>query len=465
MLNLQQKMTGPDMLAYNLKLAWLSIKQRPGLTLLAVAAIAVGLGMLMTVQTQAYQIRSLPIGSDSEDIYLVQMDNRDPTAPNIVQASEMPSLTYRDAIALLDADTPAAAQTIVWKTRGIVNTVQRDINPVRGFAVATNHEIFDMFNIPFQYGSGWTAQSDENSEPVVVISERLNTELFGGENSVGEQIRIIDEVATVVGVLDYWPLKSQFYDRSFFRGFNDDIFLPSTFALKMNMPRYTRIDCQPAERPRMPLYRLADARGIMNSECSWINLWARLDTAGAVEEYRNFMSSYVRQQKELGRFQRTENNFLENITTHQNAMLDGSDRFALYERLAWFLAAVCLLNTIIIMLAKYIRKNKEVAVRRALGAKRTALLSQYFIELVVIGVLGGVVGIALAYLGLQGMLEIYLYSTDYIFPRDSVKQTYVMDWRLMFTAIAIGVGGTVIAGLYPVWKVCHIPPAPQLKAE
>ena len=77
------------------------------------------------------------------------------------------------------------------------------------------------------------------------------------------------------------------------------------------------------------------------------------------------MSSYVTQQKELGRLPRGEHNFLENIVAHQQAALAGSDHFALYERLAWFFAAVCLLNTIIIMLAKYIRRTKDVAVRRA----------------------------------------------------------------------------------------------------
>ncbi|GAB4198486.1 MAG: ABC transporter permease [Wenzhouxiangellaceae bacterium] len=453
------------MLSYNLRLAWLSIRQRPGLTLLAIAAIAVGLGVLMTVQTQAYQIRSLPIGDDSEKIYLVQMDNRDVSAPNIDEISEMPSLSYRDAQNLLQADSVAGAQTLTWKTRGIVTTVDRELNPIRGFAVATNYQFFDMFNTPFKYGAGWTVDADDSAAAVVVISDRLNDQLFGGEDSVGRRIRMIDEIVTIVGVLDYWPLKSQFYDRTFFRGFNDDIFLPSTFALKMNMPRYTRIDCRAAERPRMPLYRLANAQGIMNSECAWINLWVKLDNAGAVEEYKDFMSGYVAEQKQLGRFPREENNFLETIVAHQRAILAGSDRFALYERLAWFFAAVCLLNTIVIFLARYVRKKKEIAVRRALGAKRKVLLGQYLIELVVVGVLGGLGGILLAYAGLYAMLEVYLYSTDYIFPRESVQQTYIMNWQLLLTALTIGIAGTVLAGLYPVWKVCHIPPAPQLKAE
>jgi putative ABC transport system permease protein len=36
---------------------------------------------------------------------------------------------------------------------------------------------------------------------------------------------------------------------------------------------------------------------------------------------------------------------------------------------------------------------------------------------------------------------------------------------MMFTAIGIAIGSSVIAGLYPAWRVCQIPPAAQLKAQ
>ncbi len=453
------------MLAYNLQLAWLSLRQTPGLSALAVLAIAVGLGILMTIQAQSYQMRSLPVGEDTENIYLVQMDNRDIDAQNIEEAAQLPSLSYRDAINLLDSDTPAQQQTIVWKTRGIVNTREQDINPVRAPAVVTTHSFFSMFNTPFLYGSGWSEEAGRRGDAVVVITRRLNNTLFGGEDSVGRQITVINAVATVVGVLDEWTIKSQFYDRSFFRGFSDDIFIPQEFAASMNLPRYTQIQCAPAEMRRMAAFRLGDIQTIMNSECGWINLWAEFDSESSVQDYRDFMFRYVEEQKALGRFPREQNNFLENIIEHQNAALNRDDRFKLYQRLAWFFAGVCLLNTIVILLAKYIRKTKEVALRRALGAKRNTLLGQYLIELMVIGLIGGFLGIAVAYLGLQGMLEVYMYGTDYVFPRSAVNQLYSLDWKLIQNALLIGISSTIIAGLYPIWKVCNIAPAPQLKTE
>lgn len=453
------------MLAYNIQLAWLSLKQRPGLTALAILAIAVGLGILMTIQAQSYQMRSLPVGKDTENIYLVQMDNRDASAENIDESFQMPSLSYRDAMNLLEADTSAEQQTIVWKTRGIVNTRAQDINPIRAPAVVTTHSFFRMFNTPFLYGSGWTAEAGDNGEAVVVITRRLNNMLFGGIDSVGKQITIIDSVATIIGVLDEWPIKTQFYDRSYFRGFADDIFLPQKFAISMNLPRYTRIECAPAQMPRMQIFRLGDIQEIINSECGWVTFWTKFATNNAVQDYKDYMSRYVQEQKALGRFPRTENNFLDNITTHQNAALNRNKSFKLYQRLAWFFAGVCLLNTIIILLAKFVRKTKEVALRRALGAKRNTLLMQYLIELAVIGVMGGMLGVLVAYLGLQGMLEVYMYGTDYIFPRSAVEQLYSLDWKLISNALLIGITSTVLAGLYPIWKVCNIAPAPQLKTE
>ncbi len=453
------------MLAYNLQLAWLSLKEHPALTALAVAAIAIGLGILMTIQAQSHQMQSLPVGEDSDNIYLVQIDNRDSNAPNVAESFEMPSLSYRDAMNLMAAETAAQQQTTVWKTRGIVNTFAQDRNPVRAPAVVTTREFFSLFKVPFLYGSGWSAEADEQGAQVAVITRSLNNALFGGADSVGQKITIIESVATIVGVLDDWPIKSQFYDRSFFRGFADDLFLPQGFALNMNLPRYTRIDCRPADMPRMPAYRLGNVQALINSECSWINLWVKLPSSEAVQDYQDFVSSYVDEQKTLGRFPREKNNFLDSIVTHQNIALSNDSRFKLYQRLAWFFAGVCLLNAIVILLAKFIRKTKEVALRRALGARRNTLLMQYLVELVVIGIIGGLLGIVLAYLGLQGMLEIYLYATDYMLPRNTVDQLYSLDWKLVQTALLIGICSTVIAGLYPIWKVCNIAPAPQLKTD
>jgi len=40
-----------------------------------------------------------------------------------------------------------------------------------------------------------------------------------------------------------------------------------------------------------------------------------------------------------------------------------------------------------------------------------------------------------------------------------------LDWVMMFSAIGISIVSGIIAGLYPAWRVCQVPPAAQLKTQ
>ena len=46
-----------------------------------------------------------------------------------------------------------------------------------------------MFDVPFLYGSGWTADADREHQPLIVLSKALNDKLFGGANSTGQTVR------------------------------------------------------------------------------------------------------------------------------------------------------------------------------------------------------------------------------------------------------------------------------------
>jgi putative ABC transport system permease protein len=55
---------------------------------------------------------------------------------------------------------------------------------------ATTADFFAMFGVPFLYGSAWSAQDDASHAQVVVLSRAMNQKLFGGGNSVGENLVI-----------------------------------------------------------------------------------------------------------------------------------------------------------------------------------------------------------------------------------------------------------------------------------
>jgi putative ABC transport system permease protein len=90
------------MFAYNAKLAFKSLSDKPSLTVLMVAAIAVGLGLFMTMLTLGHQSAKIPIPHISQQIHLVQLDNREVTADDVDNFNAMVDSTYQDTNNLLN---------------------------------------------------------------------------------------------------------------------------------------------------------------------------------------------------------------------------------------------------------------------------------------------------------------------------------------------------------------------------
>ena len=125
--------------------------------------------------------------------------------------------------------------------------------------------------------------------------------------------------------------------------------------------------------------------------------------------------------------------------------------------LAVLFLLVCLLNTIGLLLAKIMRRAGDIGLRRALGASRGAIFGQYIIEAGLIGIAGGIAGIGMTMLGLQGIKLLY---GEIQF----VERLVRLDWVMMSTAIVLAVISALAAALYPTWRACGIHPASQLKS-
>jgi putative ABC transport system permease protein len=126
--------------------------------------------------------------------------------------------------------------------------------------------------------------------------------------------------------------------------------------------------------------------------------------------------------------------------------------------LAILFLIVCLLNTIGLLLAKVMRRAKDISLRRALGASKSALFSQYVIEAGMIGVAGGLLGIALTWLGLRGIENLF---QEYEFIKNLVR----MDWAIILMAIGLAIFSSLGAAIYPTWRACNITPASQLRIQ
>src|SRR5262249_30541858 len=117
---------------------------------------------------------------------------------------------------------------------------------------------------------------------------------------------------------------------------------------------------------------------------------------------------------------------------------------------------VCLLNAAGLMLAKIVARAPDISVRRALGASRRAIFAQCLLETGLVGVVGGLLGLVLTDLGLEGLRS--LVSED-------SRTLLHLDAADVGIAVALAALATVIAGIYPTWRAARVQPALYLKAQ
>ncbi|MDX1556598.1 MAG: ABC transporter permease, partial [Xanthomonadales bacterium] len=347
------------MFRYYLKLGWLSIRRNPLLSSLMVAAIAVGIGAAMTTITVNYTMSNNPIPHKSDQLFYVQLDNWDPNSDPEGGFEPPDQVTYSDAMALMNARK--AFRQVASNRSGLV---LEPSNPdERPFSVDTRNtwaDFFPMFEPPFLYGSGWDQSADENLERVVVLSREINERVFGGENSVGSSVRLNGMDFRVVGVLDEWLPIPKFYDVT--NGSFDppeEIYIPFNVAVEYELPRNGNTNCwKPVDGDGFEAFKA--------SECVWIQFWAELRNEDEEREYMDFLNAYVEQQKELGRFPRPQNNRLDDVMEWMEREEVVEDDAQVMMGLSLLFLVVCLLNTIGLLLAKFMRKTGDISVRRAL---------------------------------------------------------------------------------------------------
>jgi putative ABC transport system permease protein len=439
------------MIRYYVKLGVLSIRKNPVLSALMVAAIAIGISACTTILNINYVMSGNPIPHRSDVLYHVQLDSWDPNqSADDGGLTEPPDqLTYLDGTALLQAGK-ARRQVLSYRTSRVLQPADRDLRPFEVRSRSTSADFFPMFDAPFLYGRGWDKTADDTLEQVVVLGKEINERIFGGVDSVGKTVMMNGDVYRVVGVLDAWQLVPRFYDVST-QPFEEveEVFFPFSVSIAKEVGGSGNTNCW---KPRDD----AGWNAFLNSECVWMQMWVELHGVGEKQDYMAFLDAYVESQKALGRFPRPLNNRLNDVMEWMADQEVVADDVQVLLGLAILFLIVCLLNTIGLLLAKIMRRSGDISLRRALGATRKAIFSQYIVEAGVIGLCGGILGIGLTWLGLKGIEVLY---RQYEF----VENLVGMDWVMIIAAVVLAILSALGAALYPTWRACRIHPAAQLK--
>ena len=440
------------MFAYYLRLAIKSIRRNAVMSLLMVSAIGIGIGACMTVITVYYTMSGDPIPHKSDTLFAVQLNAWDAIdAYDSDFLGRVPELlTYTDAINLLESDIPDRS-VAMHESTFTLDAVNPDVNPMLADGRFTTADFFAMFDVPFLHGGPWDASADAAASNVAVIDFETNEEVFGGENSVGMTITLDNRELVVVGVLNRWEPVPRFYsafNSSF--GETNDVFIP----LKVNQSWQAQNMGNTMCWGDAPINSYDD---FLNSECIWVEFWAELSTADQKAQYESYLSGYAAEQRKLGRFPVAE----DVVTIHDvNEWLEYNEvvsaDFRVLVGLGFMFLVVCLLNTVALLLAKFSGDAPRVGLRRALGASKAMIFSQNLVEVGIIGLLGGGLGLALAWLGLQGVKAINLGRYD---------QLVMLDASLVGFALLVSLAAALVAGIYPTWRICQVAPAAYLKTQ
>jgi putative ABC transport system permease protein len=332
------------------------LRKSPGFAFVAVLTLALGIGATTAIFSvvNAVLLRPLSIEDPSHVVYL-QEQWRD----------EFPGVAVGN---FADLKKQSTAFAELCASNNASFNLQVGPLPERVDGEIATADYFSTFGVQPLAGRAFSAEEDKPGQArVVVISERLwRTRLHADPSIVGQPIRVNGLPTTVVGVMpkSFDPLLS-----------NSDLWIPAAFT--------------PGQ--------LAD------HDNHYLNVMARLKPDASLAQAQSELNVIARRLEQLYPIDNQDRGFrIQPLAT----VLLGDQRLALRMMLAavGFLLLIACANIANLQLARSHARQKEIAMRAALGASPSRIVRQLLAENVVLGIAGGVLGVFLAYWGLVGIV-------------------------------------------------------------
>ncbi|WP_426054981.1 ABC transporter permease [Janthinobacterium sp. PSPC2-1] len=436
------------MFQYYFLLGLRSLRRNPALTALMVMTLAIGVAASISTLTILHVMSGNPLPHKNGRMFVPLVDNGSLSGYTPGNTSGDKQLSYRDAVNFQNSKL-GERRSVMFGVGGAIEPQRKDIGAFTSQGLAAYRDFFPMFETPFLHGQPWSEADDAAGADVIVLSRKLAEKLYGDSNPVGQRMTLMGFQYQITGVLDTWepvPRIHRIIGSGAF-GSEDSYFIPFTSAIRHQTSHNGSMNCSGNREPGY--------QGTLDSECTWMQFWFEMANDGQRGELQNYLDSYAQEQRKLGRLKRAAPNRLFSIDewlVHLRVV--GNDN-KLSAWLAFGFLALCLVNTIGLLLAKFSVRAAEVGIRRALGASRSDIFRQFLVETTVIGLAGGILGLLLSFgaLALIGMQSKQLTVAAH------------MDWVMLAMTFVISVAAAILAGLLPTWRACQVTPAIQLKSQ
>jgi putative ABC transport system permease protein len=385
---------------YELRYAARTLRRSPGFTASVILTLALGIGANTAIFSFVDKVLLKPLPYPEPDRIVRVLQKRYNGSPFGITTLDF--LDWQKQNTVFES---LAAQA------GWSPTLTGEDQPMLIRGVRVSHTFFDMSRVKPFLGRTFLPQEDQyGKDRVVILSHELWTTKFGADRTIiGRTIRLDTQPYSVVGVM---PAGSVF-DRTYYQ-----IMKPIGFS--------------PADT----------SRGF-----HWFGAFARLKPGVTLQQARTQMEAIAARLAQA--YPDTNGGFSVSVERFLDVSVGPQLRTSLIVLLAG--AGMVLLigcaNLANLALARGVSREREMAVRVAMGAGRGSLVIQLLTENVLLSVLGGALGILVASLTIQGLRVVMPPSA--LPPEAAIN----IDSRVLLFALAISVLTGLLFGLVPALRV------------
>ena len=294
---------------------------------------------------------------------------------------------------------------------------------VKSTVIGVTPDFLEMMNYKLRSGELINDSHYDQRLKVCILGARVAATLYQQENPIGKMVKIEDQWLEVIGVLDSKTLFTETVGELAARDLNTDVYVP----LSMFLNRFSR-------------------ESVLASEIQQITI--QVDNSGRLVEASRLINEILKRHH--------FNNDDYSIIIPFELLKQEEKERQIYNFLLAAIAAISLvvggIGIMNIMLATVMERTREIGIRRAIGARKADIMSQFVTEAVAISITGGLIGVLL---GVSLSLSVSLF-TD--------VSTYIRPYSI-FIAFAFSVIVGISFGYLPAKNAANLKPVDSIRYE